>query len=623
MARLYGVADFEARARAADRGAGADRQGALAAGRAVARHAAEGGHRLRSGARRHDAPLRRAAHRARSGRHPAHAQDDRRARARGRRVLLSSHLLHLVEEVCTRVIIMDRGRKVADGTVAELASRADLAAAGSNLEQIFLRVTGHDGSASACVRASLYITLCSAQEPHAVRLRRLREPRYLIVAHRRRRLPVFRRVPAARRPLERGAARAAGRRRTPPSIAALAAAGPALGGIGLLALAALAWVLPGAAGCSTFRRPRSISLSGTGDAAAAVDPSSGAVAARPAVRRVRRRHHDPVGRRIRALCACRSRLGGARHREDLFRRRDALPARSWRRGRRAALRVAWTPIVVLVTAVAIVVIAADARVRRRAAVESRSSCSPASRDVAAPGLGARRSCGRSWRWCRPIFADVAGARICGRWPWRLVCWLATVVWVLHSDRRSKRRLRPRPEHRRRPRCSSGARAIAAIGRLAPAAGGRPEGRSPGRRRCRPSGSSTGDRVLPTRALAVRRWASSRFRSAAASGPAADRRLLRDDWRRHGNPDRRRRVVRIDLRRILRHLELLKTWPVGAGNRHPRRASLAGRAHHGASRGRCWRRARHVGPRFPNSPGRGGCRPRRAPRSWRRRSSSRS
>jgi ABC-2 type transport system ATP-binding protein len=62
----------------------------------------------------------------------------------GASILLSSHLLHLVEEVCTRVIIMDRGRKVADGTVADLASRADLAAAGSNLEQIFLHVTGRD-----------------------------------------------------------------------------------------------------------------------------------------------------------------------------------------------------------------------------------------------------------------------------------------------------------------------------------------------------------------------------------------------------------------------------------------------------------------------------------------------
>jgi ABC-2 type transport system ATP-binding protein len=66
--------------------------------------------------------------------------------ARGRSgaaILVSSHLLHLVEEICTRVVIMDRGKKVADGTVAELASRAE-AAAGSNLEQIFLKVTGRE-----------------------------------------------------------------------------------------------------------------------------------------------------------------------------------------------------------------------------------------------------------------------------------------------------------------------------------------------------------------------------------------------------------------------------------------------------------------------------------------------
>jgi len=67
--------------------------------------------------------------------------------ARGRAgaaILLSSHLLHLVEEICTRVIIMDRGRKIADGTFDELRSRVDLAEAGSNLEQIFLSVTGRN-----------------------------------------------------------------------------------------------------------------------------------------------------------------------------------------------------------------------------------------------------------------------------------------------------------------------------------------------------------------------------------------------------------------------------------------------------------------------------------------------
>jgi ABC-2 type transport system ATP-binding protein len=67
--------------------------------------------------------------------------------ARGRggaAVLVSSHLLHLVEEICTRVVIIDRGVKVADGTLAELSAQAQVAGAGSNLEQIFLKVTAHD-----------------------------------------------------------------------------------------------------------------------------------------------------------------------------------------------------------------------------------------------------------------------------------------------------------------------------------------------------------------------------------------------------------------------------------------------------------------------------------------------
>jgi ABC-2 type transport system ATP-binding protein len=68
-----------------------------------------------------------------------------RSRA-GAAILLSSHLLHLVEEICTRVIIMDRGRIVADGTFAELAAHVEIAAAGSSLEQIFMRMTGRGTS---------------------------------------------------------------------------------------------------------------------------------------------------------------------------------------------------------------------------------------------------------------------------------------------------------------------------------------------------------------------------------------------------------------------------------------------------------------------------------------------
>ena len=63
---------------------------------------------------------------------------------RGGAVIISSHLLHLVVEICTRIVIIDRGRKVADGTLAELSAQAEMAGAGSTLEQIFLKVTARE-----------------------------------------------------------------------------------------------------------------------------------------------------------------------------------------------------------------------------------------------------------------------------------------------------------------------------------------------------------------------------------------------------------------------------------------------------------------------------------------------
>jgi ABC-2 type transport system ATP-binding protein len=61
------------------------------------------------------------------------------AAGRGVAVIVSSHLLHLVEELCTRIAIIDKGVKVADGTLAELAALAK--ADGTTLERIFLEVT--------------------------------------------------------------------------------------------------------------------------------------------------------------------------------------------------------------------------------------------------------------------------------------------------------------------------------------------------------------------------------------------------------------------------------------------------------------------------------------------------
>jgi hypothetical protein len=42
------------------------------------------------------------------------------------------------------VVIINRGVKVADGTLAELSAQARVAGAGSTLEQIFLQVTSRD-----------------------------------------------------------------------------------------------------------------------------------------------------------------------------------------------------------------------------------------------------------------------------------------------------------------------------------------------------------------------------------------------------------------------------------------------------------------------------------------------
>src|SRR3954469_19502232 len=52
---------------------------------------------------------------------------------RGKAVLYSSHVLELVEKACGRVIVIDRGKVVADATVAALQR---LASSGT-LEQVF------------------------------------------------------------------------------------------------------------------------------------------------------------------------------------------------------------------------------------------------------------------------------------------------------------------------------------------------------------------------------------------------------------------------------------------------------------------------------------------------------
>ena len=66
--------------------------------------------------------------------------------AGGSSVILSSHLLELIEALASRLLILDRGRSVFTGTMNE--ARATLAPAeGSSLEEIFFAATGGEGGA--------------------------------------------------------------------------------------------------------------------------------------------------------------------------------------------------------------------------------------------------------------------------------------------------------------------------------------------------------------------------------------------------------------------------------------------------------------------------------------------
>ena len=60
----------------------------------------------------------------------------------GATIVLSSHLLHLLEEVCTHVLILKKGEKIADGTLSEVAVRFSNGESNVNLEEVFIRATG-------------------------------------------------------------------------------------------------------------------------------------------------------------------------------------------------------------------------------------------------------------------------------------------------------------------------------------------------------------------------------------------------------------------------------------------------------------------------------------------------
>ena len=64
------------------------------------------------------------------------------ARAKdGAAILISSHLLHLLEEICTHVLILKKGEKIIDGTIDEIRHKFSEQPGDANLEEVFFRAT--------------------------------------------------------------------------------------------------------------------------------------------------------------------------------------------------------------------------------------------------------------------------------------------------------------------------------------------------------------------------------------------------------------------------------------------------------------------------------------------------
>ena len=67
----------------------------------------------------------------------------RRLAREGAAIILSSHLLSLLEEVCSHVLIMKQGERIAVGTLPEVVAQFSNGETGVSLEEVFIRATGN------------------------------------------------------------------------------------------------------------------------------------------------------------------------------------------------------------------------------------------------------------------------------------------------------------------------------------------------------------------------------------------------------------------------------------------------------------------------------------------------
>jgi ABC-2 type transport system permease protein len=407
------------------------------------------------------------------------------------------------------------------------------------------------------VGTSLYIIVCSARNRLRVRLRRLREPRYLVgafVGAAYVYFSFFARLRAPRSGMQR---RGAGRAQPPVFVlSAVRAAAPGIVGIALLAVTAAGWLFPFDSGLLDFseaevqflfpapvsrrsllvhRLTRSqLGLLFSSLVAGVVMPSASGFS------RLR-----VSGAAWLLLCTAKMYFTGI----SLARARlGSLDART--------RRVAWLPLLALTAAVAIVA-AALAR--------AFSGGSPASLQELLIRIGIVTDSGLSrvvlWPFialARPLFAPWPGPYL-ESLAWSGAVLAATILWVLRSDsafQDAAEEAAARRTQEARPQAAPYGGRLTAW-RLAPA--GRPEGAFAWKAALQML------RVFDRRAFA--RIAAILFalivattamgRSRGVAGALGAFSIIAALFSILLAPQ----VLRIDLRQDLRHLELLKTWPV--------------------------------------------------------------
>ena len=62
----------------------------------------------------------------------------------GAAIIISSHLLHLVEEICSHILILKKGRKIIVGTIEEITRQFSAQTGETNLEDVFFKATESD-----------------------------------------------------------------------------------------------------------------------------------------------------------------------------------------------------------------------------------------------------------------------------------------------------------------------------------------------------------------------------------------------------------------------------------------------------------------------------------------------